>query len=386
MPAELIDLNDDLNQLVNEGYELSIKEGCVLVSHIPYLTENQKIKYGTLVSPFELSGNTLIKPQNHVIYFQGEYPCTKNGKKITSIQHQSIDQIYGGIKCNYSFSNKPINGYENYYEKFVNYINIISSPAISYDNKITCKTFVAPQTFDSGFLAYYDTNASRAGISGINNKIQGQKIGIIGLGGTGSYILDLVAKTCVGEIHLFDGDKFYEHNAFRAPGAPKRDKIIKQQYKTSYFKSIYKNMHLGIKSHPVFITERNANKYLKDLDFVFMCIDSGIAKKSIINALNKNNIKYIDTGIDIKIVNNSLLGSLRNTFIVNNNNELLKRIPLDNDNDGVYRSNIQTAELNALSATFAVIEWKKLNNIYINNNEKYNLVYNTNDGEIIYED
>ncbi|WP_318271316.1 ThiF family adenylyltransferase [Sphingobacterium cellulitidis] len=46
-------------------------------------------------------------------------------------------------------------------------------------------------------------------------KLERQKIAIIGLGGTGAYILDMVAKTPVKEIHLFDGDSFDQHNAFR---------------------------------------------------------------------------------------------------------------------------------------------------------------------------
>ncbi|MGY2747872.1 hypothetical protein ACVWZ8_005054 [Arthrobacter sp. UYCu723] len=37
--------------------------------------------------------------------------------------------------------------------------------------------------------------------------------------GTGSYILDQIAKTWVDRIILVDGDEFENHNAFRAPGA-----------------------------------------------------------------------------------------------------------------------------------------------------------------------
>lgn len=62
---------------------------------------------------------------------------------------------------------------------------------------------------------YIDTNSSRANIEMINMKLERQKIAIIGLGGTGAYILDMVAKTPVKEIHLFDGDSFDQHNAFR---------------------------------------------------------------------------------------------------------------------------------------------------------------------------
>src|SRR5688572_24496500 len=73
---------------------------------------------------------------------------------------------------------------------------------------------------------YPDTNSSRAGIETLNERFHGQKIAIIGLGGTGSYILDLVTKSPVGEIHLFDGDVFELHNAFRAPGAPGAEDFV----------------------------------------------------------------------------------------------------------------------------------------------------------------
>ncbi len=52
---------------------------------------------------------------------------------------------------------------------------------------------------------YLDSASSRAGA-------------IVGLGGTGSFILDLIAKTPIHEIHPYDADKLYTHNAFR--GAP----------------------------------------------------------------------------------------------------------------------------------------------------------------------
>lgn len=386
MLPELINHSEDLKKLLHEGFELCIIDGCAVVSHIPYITSQKEIKYGVLVSPLELSGNKTKKPDNHVIHFSGEYPCDKNGNKITAIEHATINQKYGGTTCNYSFSNKPSSGYKDYYEKFTNYINIISSHAKSLNPNVITNTFMIPTSCDSGVFEYYDTNSARAGISEINKKVSNQKVGIVGLGGTGSYILDLMAKTEVKEIHLFDGDKFYSHNAFRAPGAPNKTILNKQKYKTNYFKGIYKNMHNGIKSHNKYISKNNVENFLKTLDFVFICIDNGLAKKIIINTLNKHNIKYIDCGIDVNIVEQHLIGTVKNTLITDGENDsLVNRISFDEINDDNYSSNIQIAELNAISANFAVIAWKKINGIYLDSTFKRNLVYDTNDGEIKYE-
>jgi tRNA A37 threonylcarbamoyladenosine dehydratase len=41
----------------------------------------------------------------------------------------------------------------------------------------------------------------------VTAKLEGKKIAIVGVGCTGSYILDLVAKTPVSEIHMYDDGK-----------------------------------------------------------------------------------------------------------------------------------------------------------------------------------
>ena len=88
---------------------------------------------------------------------------------------------------------------------------------------------------ENSIFVYADTNASRATITDITDKLRNQKIGIVGLGGTGSYVLDQVAKTPVSEIHLYDEDIFCQHNAFRAPGAPSKELLEESRKKTDYF-------------------------------------------------------------------------------------------------------------------------------------------------------
>ena len=51
-----------------------------------------------------------------------------------------------------------------------------------------------------------NTFEARAAIAPVQDRIRGQRIAIIGLGGTGAHLLDLIAKTPVSEIHLLDSD------------------------------------------------------------------------------------------------------------------------------------------------------------------------------------
>ena len=222
MLQQQINLSPDLKRLRDEGYEIEIKEGFLIVHNIPYVNSIREVKFGKLISTLSLNNDVTIKPDNHVINFMGEYPCNNDGTNIAAIQHsgQLNQQLFDGIIINFSFSNKPPNGYDNYYDKVVRYAEIISAPARSIDKTVSSKTFkVIIDSEEASVFNYIDSNSSRANIYHLNLKFKGQRVAIIGLGGTGSYILDFLAKTPVDEILLFDGDEFLQHNAFRAPGA-----------------------------------------------------------------------------------------------------------------------------------------------------------------------
>lgn len=386
MSQELINHSDDLKKLQNEGYEIDVKSGYGIVSHIPYLKANGEIDYGTLVSKIAFEGDKAKYNGDHVIYFSGDQPCNADGTEIKQIKHSVSNSILAGINVKRSFSNKPDENYKDYYEKFVNYINIISSRAIDKDNSVTARTFKKVVTEEDSVFQYVDTNSSRAGIDNCNKKILDKKIAIIGLGGTGTYILDLVSKTNVKEIHLIDGDVFCQHNAFRSPGAASKEIFTKSLSKVSYFKEIYQNMHKNIIEHDIFINEENVN-ILKDMDFVFISIDSGIARNLIVDYLVSEKIPFIDTGIGLQNINDTINGLIRTTVFDKNNYDIISTyIDFDEDGDDVYNTNIQIAECNALNATIAVIEWKKFFNIYENANSKCQNVYSIEMGEIVHED
>ena len=384
MSQKLIDHSEDLKRIQNEGYEFEVVNGYGIMSHVPYINSTGEIKLGKLVSNINFQGDIAKYDQNHVINFSGEYPYGLNGEKILGIEHTNNSNVLGGITVNYQFSNKPNNNYKDYYEKFINYANIISHPAIAKDPSQTVKTFNKIIEDEESVFEYVDTNSSRAGIDSFNTKIEGQKIAIIGLGGTGGYILDLVSKTNVSEIHIFDGDIFNQHNAFRAPGAAGKDIFIKNVKKVTYFKNIYENMHKGIVEHEEFITENNVN-LLQDFDFVFLCIDSGEGKKIIVDKLIENKIPFIDSGIGIN-KNNALSGQVRvSLFDESNYSDIPKYIDFSIDGEDVYNTNIQIAEINSFNAVMAIIKWKQYFGVYSDAEKNRQDIYSTEAGEFAHE-
>lgn len=389
MSQQLINRNPDLKRLRDEGYEVEIIGGHLLVHHIPYLNAKREIKFGILVSPLTLIGNGKIgRPDSHVIEFTGENPCNVDGTVISEIQHSNNPKrLNDKVQIDRSFSNKPAAGYLNQYEKVKRYADIISAPAKYLDERVTEKTFrTIPDSDGDTVFHYIDTNSSRAQIESINNKVKGHKVAIVGLGGTGAYILDLVAKTPVEEIHIFDGDSFDQHNAFRSPGAASLDLLNQNPSKISYYSRVYSQMHKGIKEHPYYLKKGNLPE-LDDMSYVFVCVDNNGARKMITDYLAKKGILFSDVGLGIMVVNGKLTGAVRVTSGSSNKSDHLdSRIFAEDTGENDYATNIQVADLNALNGILAVIRWKKASGIYCDLENEYHSIYSIEVSKIINDD
>lgn len=288
MSQKPIDLNPDLRRLRDEGYSVDVRDGYLVVSDIPYVDAHRIVRRGVLVSELTMLADRTQTPSTHVIKFAGEYPCTNEGVPIEAIRNQSQhEQVAPGLYVNHAFSSKPTIGYyKDYYEKIRTYAGIISGYAQAIDPSAS-PLFVRPLVNSDSETPfhYIDTASSRAGITMLTRKLNTPRVAIVGLGGTGSYVLDLIAKTPIDQIHIFDGDKFYQHNAFRAPGAASRDELERAAYKVDYFASIYSQMHRGVVPHANFVGRADL-ELLQAMDFVFICMDSGPAKLMLIEALH----------------------------------------------------------------------------------------------------
>lgn len=263
MQNQIISHSADLKRLRDEGFDIRINHGHLFVHDIPYVNGAKDVKLGTLITVLSrtqvvIEGNTLEiagKPSTHVAHFTGELPSYSDGNPIEQLRRGSRTKIAEGIEVNWAFSIKP-NGQvpSDYYQLVTNYVQMMEPHAQEIDPSVTARNFNLVETEEESVFHYFDTNSSRAEIIPISNKLKGHKIGIIGLGGTGSYILDLVAKTEVSEIHLFDGDDFLQHNAFRAPGAASKEELSSKQKKTTYYHSIYSKMRKGIFDNPEYFS------------------------------------------------------------------------------------------------------------------------------------
>jgi hypothetical protein len=370
MSHSLINRSEDLKRLRDEGYEIAVDGAYLAIPHVPYLDSKRMICYGTLVSTLHLAGDRTARPDTHVVTFAGSFPCHADGSPIVQIAASSQpQQLTTALTIDHTFSSKPAAGYSDYYEKMATYIRIVGTPVRSVDPSVTARTYAVIETSaEESVFRYLDTATSRAGIGVAASKLELTRVAIVGLGGTGSYVLDLVAKTPVREIHIFDDDTFYSHNAFRSPGAPSLDELRSAPSKVSHFRGIYDRIHRGIVAHECNITADNVDQ-LGEMAFVFLCFNGGPAKRAVVERLQALDIPFVDVGMGLHEVDGSIGGTLRITTSSSERHDHVwarSRIPFAAvDVDDVYARNIQVADLNALNATLAVIRLKKLFGFYL---------------------
>lgn len=392
MSHQLIDRSADLKQLRDEGYDIEIIDGYLVLRDVPYVNSNKEIARGILISKLTLANDTTASPDDHVMHFAGAYPCHQDGSPIERIRNGDVAlKIGDAIVANHTFSAKPqpSGRYENYYTKMSTYVAILAGPAEAIDREVTAKTFRVVRAGEGeSVFRYIDTASSRAEISAITRKLRLGRIAIIGLGGTGSYVLDLVAKTPVTEIHLFDGDIFLQHNAFRSPGASSGEELDERLPKVAYFERVYSKMRRGVIAHPVFMSSENLD-LLQGMDFAFLCM-GGSEKKLVVQKLEELGTSFVDVGMGIYINHESLGGVLRTTTSTPQRREhvwSMKRIPFsDNTEKNEYDKNIQIADMNALNAAMAVIKWKKLFGFYMDQEREHFSTYAIGGNDINNED
>lgn len=391
MSRRPIDRSPKLKQLRDEGYDIDVVTGYLLVRDVPYVNSKREVKRGVLISALEVNNDVALPPHDHQVKWFGELPCNEDGTPIQGLgsSEQSVKVADMEAKWNFSCKPKPADRYRDFHHKIEHYVAKISGPAQAIDPTVTAQTFkpYTPHEGDSVFR-YEDTASSRADITAINDKLKPLRVGIVGLGGTGSYVLDYLTKTPVREIHLFDADVFLQHNAFRAPGAASGAELDEKLTKVAFHARTYGKMRDGIVPHPVSMGPETLH-LLESLDFVFLCME-GAGKKPIVSRLEDLGIAFVDVGMGITVHGESLRGQIRTTTSTPSKRQHVhekNRIAFKTADDvNEYDKNIQVAELNALNAAIAVIKFKKIHGFYDDDEHEHFSIFVIAGAETINED
>jgi hypothetical protein len=367
---ELASLNPFIRDLDEQGYQLDFINGYFVIYGLPYLDQIGSLKHGDWISPVDLTeGGALDPPGNHQAWFRGDKPYNRDGRELNIGTRNHRLEVTTGLVAELSFSLKLLeNGqmrtYRSFEEKVQTYLDAITAPAMAvYPEATPLKGIEVKAAAQNSPLRFPDTSSANYNLNDISALLRSKKVAIVGLGGTGSYILDLLARTHLERITLFDDDKVHVHTIFRMPGfidraigKPKVEALARQ----------YGNWHSGIEPINERVTQENIERLL-GFDFVFVSVDDGSARRLMVDWLSSKSVPFIDCGMGL---NRSVVGLNGTVRITGVDRTAYDRtidtayLPTENTKEDEYRRQAQIAELNALNAALAVIRFKQHFGIY----------------------
>jgi len=377
MLKTLASRNADLRALLEKGYALALDTNYLVVRDIPYLDAAGELKWGAIVAKLVFEDDVTVRPEDHQVFWAGPRPYGLDGQVVRGLgggdAQLSLSEHCSDVVVQQSFSHKlKENGepraYVDHVEKIESYVTVISGPAMQRFN-------VDPYTFrdcdeapGNSVFKLRDTLTSRAEISDLAKLFENDVVAVIGLGGTGAYLLDYMVKTPVREIRGFDPDHFFVHNAFRSPGRlDAGDDGDLRRPKAEVYGTRYDNFRKGLTIKPLFVDESSADEF-ESVTFAFVCVDKGSSRKRILDLLISRNIPFIDVGMGLNRRHGAISGMVRTTYFPQDVGASVRGkgyVPETDPPDDVYKTNIQIAELNALNAALAVLRFKQIRGFYV---------------------
>ena len=387
MCSPLVAPDGSLDRLRAAGRRFAVREN-YLVMAVPYLNAAGELRRGFIADPVNFLTETEIgRPGNHQMYFLGEEPYDLSGTSLVLVLGGGPNQtmIFDGHTSSFYFSHKlqtsggQNRDYVSVAEKFEQHYRTIAAPAV-YRFPDAEGPFLDVD-FGTDIISPFcfpDTFSAHAELNGLNAKLKPLTAGMIGLGGTGAYVLDFVSKTPVKRIRMFDDDQYVVKNAYRSPGTSTSTDFKK--FKVNLYAERYSTFRTDIIPHPVRITRENQG-LLEDCDFIFVCVDKAASRAAIVEILLELRKPFIDVGLGLNLLSGRLDGGLRATLVDERTRDQVTAnatLPTGEDPDDLYDKNVQIAELNALNAALAVILFKMRYGYFEAADPAYNVLMSLN--------
>ena len=342
---------------------MEVSAGWMIVGPVAYRRRDKSVDHGEIAMEVNRQGDNLVQPQDHTIRWVGaEIPCDRDGRRLDQLVHDSNTIEIEGRHSPCGMSRKKEGrSYTSYEEKAKTYARLIENGGGLRRSKIRRGSIR-----ELGDARRSRRRGELKGLGKAMRKIEHQRIAIVGMGGTGGYILDMVSKSPVRGIDLFDGDIAENKNLDRWPGNIQEQELEGGANKAVLMARIYAESGAEIRGHETRITTENMEK-IASADMVFICVDNGESRELIAGELIQRGRRFIDTGIGMDEQDGEIWGTCRVTMFdgdVSCGEEVRRRLPTQDRGENVYDRNIQIVELNAMNAAMAVTAWKQMSGTY----------------------
>ena len=132
----------------------------------------------------------------------------------------------------------------------------------------------------------------------IQRLLQKLHVGVVGIGGTGSPVVEQLVRLGVGMISEFDGDRFESSNINRVYGSSVSDD---GRNKVEISEEHVRGIGIGtiIRAYPRHITDELTAKRLRECDIIFCCVDKHAPRGILVQLVLRYLIPVFDMGVVI---------------------------------------------------------------------------------------
>lgn len=363
-----------VQEVLDAGFDVELFADLMVVGPVAYRRADGGIGTGSLGMQLLRQAGGVVdpRPPDHTAYWIAKVPFD-DAIAQRLVNDPSPRQLAENVAAICQMSRKMGVGgtpeqpearrdYESYLEKTVTYSSTIERMSGQSTQRPTQGSLL-DHTNSSTLKA---ATSSSQGLYTADQKLADETIAIIGLGGTGGHVLDMVAKTNVRSILLFDPDSIADKNLRRWPGAIHPGSYAPGDNKAEFLSQKYRDIHPGIVAYPIKINESEFHRFTS-VTTAFVCVDDSASRLEIASFLAKKGVRFIDVGIGMHEEEGELWGNVRVTAFdpqTRNHDEAIGGLPKVVLGDAMYDRNIQICEFNGLNAMLAVMRWKQLVGYY----------------------
>ncbi|MHC1746492.1 MAG: ThiF family adenylyltransferase [Negativicutes bacterium] len=130
----------------------------------------------------------------------------------------------------------------------------------------------------------YQRNLGTVGIAG-QIRLLKSKVAVVGAGGLGGTVIELLARLGVGQLRIIDGDTFAVHNLNRQLMSTEHNIGVNKAYAAASRVEVI-NCDVQTEAIPYMLDEENAEELLKGVDVVVDALDN-VSTRLLVNRVTK---------------------------------------------------------------------------------------------------
>ena len=93
MARRPIDRSPALKELRDEGFDIEVVDGYLLMHDVPYVNDKREVKRGVLIAALNLTNDVAQPPSDHQAKWAGDCPCNEDGSIMQGLGPSSTPMM-----------------------------------------------------------------------------------------------------------------------------------------------------------------------------------------------------------------------------------------------------------------------------------------------------